>query len=217
MTSPGSYETDFSDMFAIHTALLTALDAATTYVARAGENPGRAATVGSFYENVLEMLHVHHTGEDELLYPLLEQRCVESRGALERIDAQHQLLAAPMAAAGSAIATWRTDPSVANGRTVIEAMASLAATLRPHLAEEEATVVPLAVRFISPEEMGRLSGHGMQTFRCDKPWLMLGLLREQLDQAHRDRMLEHMPPPMRTKWLEQMEPAFNGFVRSVRG
>jgi hemerythrin-like domain-containing protein len=217
MTSPGNYETDFTDMFAVHQALLTALDAAATYIGRAGEDPDRAAAVSSFYENVIEMLHVHHTGEDELLYPLLELRCVESRAALERIDAQHQLLPAPMAAAQSAIAAWRKDFSVARGRAVIDALSSISAALRPHLAEEEATVVPLAVRWISPEEMGRLAGYGMQAFRCDKPWLMLGLMREQLDPIHRDRMLVHMPAPMRTKWIEQMEPAFNGFVRSVRG
>lgn len=217
MMSPGNYDTDFADMFAVHKALLTAIDAASTYISRAGGDPGRAEAVSSFYENVIEMLHVHHTGEDELLYPLLEQRCVESRAALERIDAQHQLLPAPMAAARSAIAAWRKDPSVANGRAVIGAMSSLGDALRPHLAEEEATVVPLAVQWISPEEMGRLAGYGMQAFRCDKPWLMLGLMREQLDPVHRDQQLVHMPPPMRTKWIEQMEPAFNGFVRSVRG
>jgi hypothetical protein len=46
---------------------------------------------------------------------------------------------------------------------------------------------------------------------------MMGLVREQLDQAHRDSMLAHMPPQMRTAWTEQMEPAFNAFVRRVRG
>ena len=43
-----------------------------------------------------------------------------------------------------------------------------------------------------------------------------GLVREQLDQEHRDRMLGGMPPEMRTMWTEQMEPVFNAFVAEVR-
>ena len=34
----------------------------------------------------------------------------------------------------------------------------------------------------------------MMSFGADKPWLMLGLVREQLDQAHRDGMLAVCPP-----------------------
>jgi hypothetical protein len=56
----------------------------------------------------------------------------------------------------------------------------------------------------------------MMIFRADKPWLMLGLVREQLDQQHRDGMLAGMPPEMRTMWMEQMEPAFNDFIADVR-
>jgi hypothetical protein len=61
-----------------------------------------------------------------------------------------------------------------------------------------------------------MSGHSMMSFRADKPWLMVGLVREQLDQEHRDGMLAGMPPDMRTMWNEQMEPAFNAFMTEVR-
>jgi Hemerythrin HHE cation binding domain len=86
MTTPGIYRTDVSDMFAVHKALTGALDAAPTYVAKAGVDSERVDVIGSFYENVIELLHVHHAGEDELVYPLLEERCTESRSELERID-----------------------------------------------------------------------------------------------------------------------------------
>jgi hypothetical protein len=56
----------------------------------------------------------------------------------------------------------------------------------------------------------------MMSFRADKPWLMVGLVREQLDQEQRDGMLAGMPPEMRTMWTEQMEPAFNAFIAEVR-
>lgn len=65
MTTPGHYRTETSDMIAVHRALLGSLDAAPTLVAKAIEDPERTDAVGSFFENVLEFLHVHHAGEDE--------------------------------------------------------------------------------------------------------------------------------------------------------
>ena len=216
MTTSNSSIIDVSDMYAVHKALIGALDAAPAYVAKADLDPGRVEVIGSFYENVIEFLHVHHTGEDELIYPVLEQRCAESRSDLERIDDQHKLLHAPMDAGRSAIAAWRAAPSPETAQAVIDAIASIAEPLRPHLAEEETVVLPIAAKSMSPEEWGALSGHAMMIFRADKPWLPLGLLREQLDQEHRDGMLAGMPPEMRTEWTEQMEPAFNAFIAEVR-
>ena len=118
-----------------------------------------------------------------------------------------------MDAGRSAVATWRAAPSTDNAQAVIDALASIAEPLRPHLDEEETVVLPIATKWISPEEWGRLPGHHMMSFRGDKPWLPMGLVREQLDQEHRDGMLAGMPPEMRTMWTEQMEPAFNAFIR----
>jgi len=215
MTALGSYDTDVSDMYAVHKALLGALDATPGCVAKAGVDAERVAVVGSFIENGIEFLRVHHTGEDEVVYPMLEQRCTENRSELERIDAQHKLLHGPMDAGRSAVATWRAAPSADAAQAVTDSVASIAETLRPHLAEEEAVVLPLAAKWISPEEWGSQAGHNMMSFRADKPWLMLGLVREQLDQPHRDGMLAGMPPEMRTMWIEQLEPAFNAFISEV--
>ncbi|TMK60848.1 MAG: hemerythrin domain-containing protein [Actinobacteria bacterium] len=111
MTTLGDCNTDVSDMYAIHKALTGALDAAPAYVAKARLDSERVEVIGSFYENVIEFLHAHHTGEDELIYPVLEQRCAESRSELERIDNQHKFFHAPIDAARSAIDNWRAAPS----------------------------------------------------------------------------------------------------------
>jgi hypothetical protein len=105
MTALGTYDTDVSDMYAVHKALLGALDAAPEYVADAGPDSERVEVIGSFVDNVIEFLHVHHSGEDELVYPVLLQRCAESRSDLERVDDQHKLLHAPMDAGRSAVAS----------------------------------------------------------------------------------------------------------------
>jgi len=110
-------------MFAVHNALRGSFDLVEGLVERAGSDPVRAAVVADFYDNVLEFLHVHHVGEDELVYPLLEARCTELEDLLERIDAQHRTLDAPMQAAWDAVAAYRavmgaTDPAKAEAGTI---------------------------------------------------------------------------------------------------
>ena len=216
MTAPGTYQTETSDMFAVHQALLEALDAAPTLIAGTGDSPERVEVIGSYYENVLEFLHVHHAGEDELIYPVLEERCADDKAVLERIDAQHRLLDEPMEKAREAIAAWRAAPSTESGQTVLELIGVIDETLRPHLGEEETVVLPIASAWISPEEWQQLPGHALQSFSTDKPWLALGLVRERLTSDQRDQMLAGMPPHLQTLWAQQWEPAFTSFIAEVR-
>lgn len=216
MTAPGAYQTETSDMLAVHEALTGALDAAPSLVGGAGDRPDRAEVIGSYYENVLEFLHVHHAGEDQLIYPVLEARCAEQKAMLERIDAQHTLLDEPMVDARAAISAWKADPSVERGEAVVHLLGVIDETLRPHLEDEETLVLPVASAWISPEEWGQLPGHTLGSFGADKPWLALGLVRERLTPDQQDQMLSGMPPELQSLWTEQWGPAFDAFITEVR-
>jgi len=216
MVTPGNYNTQTSDMIAVHQALIGALEGAPSLVGGAGESSRRVEVISSYYENVLEFLHVHHQGEDELIYPVLEERCLEEKELLEKIDAQHRLLDEPMAAARTAIVDWRANPSAEGAQSVVDLIGTIDETLRPHLGDEETMVLPIASAWISPEEWGQLPSHAMQSFRGDKPWLSLGLVREKLTPEHRDAMLAGMPPPLQALWTDEWEPAFTTFIAEVR-
>ncbi len=216
MAEKGPYSTEVGDMFAVHHAILGALDAAPDLVTKAGADPERVATISSFYDNVLEFLHGHHSGEDELIYPLLEQRCPDLDDVLERIDAQHTLLYEPMDRAWELISAWAAAPSQDGAVSVVDAINKINETLRPHLAEEEQTVVPLASQWLSPEEWGQLPGHALGTFRKDKPWLAMGLVQEQLTPEQRAGMLGGMPPELQSLWSNDWEPQFQSFIADVR-
>jgi hypothetical protein len=75
MSAPGTYDTETHDMIAVHRAILGALDDAPRLVDAVGNDPERHDDVVDFYSIVLDFLHEHHAGEDELLYPKLEERC----------------------------------------------------------------------------------------------------------------------------------------------
>jgi hypothetical protein len=121
-----------------------------------------------------------------------------------------------MDAAFVALAAWRAAPSKEGSRTVVGLISDIDETLRPHLGEEEEVVLPIASTWMSPEEWAQLPAHAMQSFRGDKPWLSLGLIRETMTPARRDGMLAGMPPPVRTLWTNEWGPAFDAFIAEVR-
>ncbi len=216
MTAPGTYRTETSDMFAVHQAITQAFDAAPVLIDGTGGRVDRVEVIASFYENVLEFLHVHQAGEDELVYPILEERCVEEKAMLGQIESQHALLNEPMEHARASIAAWRATPSAEGAENVAQRLGIVAETLRPHLSEEETLVLPVASSWMSPEEWGQLPAHALQAFQADKPWLAVGLIREQLLSEQKDAMLSGMPPEVQTLWAQQWEPAFTAFITEVR-
>ena len=49
------------------------------------------------------------------------------------------------------------------------------------MTQEEDQILPLAAVHITPEEWAELPVHGFMHFRGDKPWLVLGLILEQVE------------------------------------
>ena len=98
----------------------------------------------------------------------------------------------------------------------VESLRALDVILIPHLDDEESTIVPLASRYLTPQEWGQLPGHAMGHFGGDKIWLIIGLIRENFSEAQRQMMLEKMPPPARQMWESMGEAAFTDLIAQVR-
>ena len=67
---------DVTDMYAVHGVFRDTLGAAPTLVG--GIAPGdaeRVALIANYYENILSFLESHHDGEEQLVFPLLRERC----------------------------------------------------------------------------------------------------------------------------------------------
>jgi hypothetical protein len=89
---------------------------------------------------------------------------------------------------------------------------SIVEPLGPHLAEEETVLLPIASKWMSPEEFGRLPGHHMMSFRADNR-LMLACAAGPGARGHARRYA----PEMRTMWTEHMEPAFDASLPTFVG
>jgi hypothetical protein len=192
---------DTSDMAQLHQVFRNSLAAAPKLVATvAPGDAARAGFVANYYSNVLSLLHTHHEGEDELLTPRLLERRPEKAEVINRVGAQHVQVLDAIDAAEQAVATWQADPTEANRAAALECLVELDTGLTPHLDDEEREVVPIAAECINVAEWGELPTHGMQHFTGDKPWLIMGLIQDQLRPEQIAVMQEHMPPEVAAFW-----------------
>jgi hypothetical protein len=208
---------DTSDMAQVHQVFRDAVAGAPAQIGSAtGRGGDRVAFVASYYRNVLALLHAHHDGEDELIWPLLIQRAPDDADEIRRIAGQHNDVTATLDAATNAIDLWQHSPDEASATAAATAVANLGAALLAHLDEEEAFIVPLAAKHLYAPEWGELPGHALRNFSGDKMWLALGLVREQMRPEQIAMMEEHMPPPVLEMW-RQHETEFADFVVELRG
>ena len=206
---------DVSDMYAVHAVFRDTLGAAPRLVGgTAPADAERAALIANYYDNVLSFLEAHHGGEEELVFPLLRERCADQLALVEQMAEQHEEALRLLAEARAALAAWPAGDA-ASQQAAEDALAVLHAQLVTHLDEEEALMLPLAEANLSPEEWGALPGHGLGHFEGDKIWLILGLIRERMNDAQRAAMLEHMPPPAVEMWTGFGEQAFKDYSEVV--
>jgi hemerythrin-like domain-containing protein len=209
---------DTRDMKGLHNVFREALDAATQLVGTAADGDTRRAEyVGTYYDNVLRLLHGHHEGEDELLTPKLAERCTAAEAAeVRRIAGQHDGVLGDLAAAEAAVASWRAQPETDQRNAAVAALRQLQDSLAAHLAEEERVVLPIAARHINVAEWGELPAHGMRTFTGDKLWLIIGLVQEQMPAPAIVNMEAHMPPPVLEFWQSTGKRMFSDYIAVLR-
>lgn len=209
--------TDTSDMIQLHRVFRESLGAAAPLVGSVPPgDAARAEVVGSYYANVLALLHSHHEGEDELVWPKLVDRAPEDAETIRRIAGQHEGVLTALEDAEAKLAVWRPDPQIDSGAQLAASLASLGAELSLHLDEEERVILPIASRHMTPEEWGELPGHGMAHFTGDKIWLVMGLIQEQMRPEQIAMMESHMPPPVRDFWVNQGRAMFEAYIADVR-
>jgi hemerythrin-like domain-containing protein len=208
---------DTTDMVAVHRVFRESLGIAPQLIGSVpGDDVERVAAVAGYYSEILAFLHVHHEGEDALLWPRLAQRCPADADLIRRIAGQHEGVLTALQTAETHLDAWRAEPTMDNAATLASALITLAVGLGAHLDEEERVILPLAADHLTSEEWGQLPAHAMQNFRGERIWLVMGLIREQMTDAQRAAMDAHMPPPVREFWVNAGEPQFARFIAEIR-
>lgn len=141
-------------MLVVHTALLREFRLAPAAVRRVPPGARRqAAAVDRHVGFLCDLLHHHHTGEDEKLWPPLRERLPASAlPLLEAAEAQHAAIDEAIGRVAAARRRWTGRPDTAARDELAEALRALHALLAAHLDAEERTLLPLAAAHLTEPE-----------------------------------------------------------------
>ena len=197
-STPAPSRPDVHEMVVIHRVFrreLTALPRLIRTVA-AGDTT-RAGVVAEHLSLILDGLHMHHTGEDAVLWPLLQVRAAPSTALVETMQRQHEAVDGVTDEVRALAATWARDAAEPTGQQLAHLVEALAAALFEHLDLEEREILPLVARHVTVEEWQSLGEHGRDEMSARQLPLMFGAILEEADDDERAKMMAQLPAPVR--------------------
>ncbi|WP_345342614.1 hemerythrin domain-containing protein [Rhodococcus olei] len=189
---------DVNEMVVIHRAFRREFTALPKLIRAVAEgDTARAALVAEHLTLILDGLHMHHTGEDAVLWPLLQVRAAPSTALVETMQHQHELVDGRTEEVRTQSGVWAQAPTSIGGEQLAQLVDDLAAALFEHLELEEREILPLVSRHITGEEWQSLGDHGRDAMSTRQLPLMFGAILEEADADERGRMLAQLPAPVR--------------------
>ena len=157
----------------------------------------RASVVAAHAREIGEVLHHHHTGEDEVIWPLLRERATVESGVVDRMASQHERVAGLLARVDELLPVWVRSAAATPRDELVALLDQASRTLEEHLADEEEHILPLCAEHLSVEEWSQLGGRGMPSMPMSRALVLLGHVLEEADAQERKALLAHLPLPGR--------------------
>ncbi len=208
---------DVHEMVVIHRVFRREFVAIPRLVRRVRDaDADRARTVSAHLRLILAGLHLHHTGEDAVLWPLLLQRAEPSATLVETMQRQHERVDEYAAQVESLLEAWERMPSVIAGEQLARVVEQFAEALLEHLDLEEREILPLVSRHLTVAEWDSLGEHGKESMSSRQLPLMFGAILEDADAGERARMLAHLPWPIRLAMRTVGARQYRRYITRVR-
>lgn len=190
--------TDVHDMVVVHRVFRRELVALPALVRAVPDGDvDRAAAVADHVRLVLTGLHIHHTGEDAILWPLLRSRAGAADALIATMEAQHARVHEGIETALTQVEAWNAAGSVRAGEDLATTLDDLRVDLLEHLDLEERDVLPLAARHLTAAEWQRVGEHGLDAMTRTQLPLMFGAILEDAGADERATIYAAVPVPIR--------------------
>ena len=212
----GTGNADLTVMLAAHEALrrdLVGLARAAAGAARSG--PAQREAVQRGWVVFQRQLHIHHTAEDELVWPALRERLAASdaaRSVLDAMEAEHQQIDPLLAAVSQAMDASEQDGVDHDGvdhdgGRLADTVDVLTMALHGHLAHEERDALPLIGTALTAAEWRAVGRRiGVRNLRRAPEmfaWMLDGATPDQAGAA-----TGQLPPPARVLYRTVWRPRF---------
>ncbi|MGI5212878.1 hemerythrin domain-containing protein [Plantactinospora sp. CA-290183] len=186
---------DVRDMYVVHIALRREFGLLPALVrAVADGDVARSELVGGHIQLLCDLLHEHHQGEDDLLWPKLLDRVAEEiapvvhtmeeqHGRLDKIN-QELLVVLPL---------WRATAAPEQRAELASALDELNGALVEHTAMEEAQILPLAAKHVTAAEWRQLGRNAMANLPKKRLPLVFGVVMYEGDPEVIRGIVAEMP------------------------
>ncbi|GGM83357.1 hypothetical protein GCM10010106_32520 [Thermopolyspora flexuosa] len=200
-----TYTLNMTMMFAVHDALRRELERLARVAARTGDDPRRVLRTAVGWELFKKFLRVHHTTEDDVLWPAMRHVLAGRPDDLALLDAMEEEHAAidPLLAAVDAAVLDREDGAGRLG----DVLDALATRLRHHLRHEEAEGLALIDATLSPEQWAEFGREHRARIGDDARRYLPWVLDEASDETVA-AILAGLPAEIREAYRDVWRPAY---------
>lgn len=134
----------------------------------------RVVAVADHLAFLLDGLHMHHTTEDNLIWPKLLDRVGLDAPLVERMAEQHLQVDESVTEVRAAMSAWRSDPKAGTSSVLADRIAAFLVVLEGHLDEEEQVVVPLIDQHLTEAEWQEVGKRAFEKFTPAQRWIATG-------------------------------------------
>ncbi|WP_406232638.1 hemerythrin domain-containing protein [Nocardia sp. NBC_01009] len=196
---------DMTTMYAMHHALRRELEQIAKITSRIDDDPRKILSTAAGWRMFTKSLHIHHTAEDDALWPVMRETLAQRPSELALLDAMEAEHGAvdPLIEAIEAAFADRESGSQRLGDLVD----ALVTVLVGHLEHEEKQALPLiqaTVTLPQWQAFGQLHGSRIGP---DAPQLIPWLL-DGADERTVDTVLAPLLEPVRAAYFHQWQPAY---------
>jgi hypothetical protein len=189
---------DVRDIYLVHRAFRSGFaESASLVRAHATPSAARVSFLANHIDFAIRFLHIHHEGEDAMLYPLIEARVPDQAANAERVDQEHLVVSDTADAVSAACSAWRTQPTAETGQALAVALTPLEEILNSHLDDEERDIVPLAAITLSQHEWNAPGERGIAQIPRKLRPIAFGMLTDLLNETDKAFMTRALPAPIK--------------------
>jgi iron-sulfur cluster repair protein YtfE (RIC family) len=202
----GSGDTDLAVMIAAHDAFRRDLVSLAHAASRTRPaDPVKRASISAGWEMFKTQLHMHHTSEDQLIWPNLAEKLSHSDAALsvlEAMEVEHGHIDPLLAAVDRAFA----DPESDRLADVTDALAS---DLTAHLNHEERDALPLIGVALTTKEWKAVTAQIGKQAGLSAGGAFFGWMLNNAPEDSKRAVLGSVPPPVRLLYRAIWKPKYD--------
>ena len=205
-----AFKNDMTMMYVFHDALRRDLERIVRLTEGTDDDPKHVLRTAAGWEMFTSYLHVHHSAEDDLLWPPMRDALgadSESIALLDAMEAEHAAIDPLLAAIDAALADRDTGP-----QRLGELTDALATALGAHLDHEEAEGLALIDATVTEQqwqafgvEGGRRLGGDVQRFL---PWVL-----DDVPPEITTKVVGMLPPPVQQAYRDEWQPTYAALTR----